>query len=93
LLAPIFERDTGFEEPRSNGEQRVKRSAIEVKRLTFGNFASCAHEGINARKVFVAEVNRHAQLAQVAVGTSDFDGLRVHGWQGEWVRTQKKTKG
>jgi hypothetical protein len=27
----------------------------------------------------LAQANRHAQLTQVAIGTSNFNGLRIHG--------------
>jgi hypothetical protein len=78
LIPSIFGRDTGFEKPGSNGIQTGKFFTIAKECGATLDLAPRSNQVIDAIKFLLAQVNWHAQLAQVTVGAGDFDGLRVH---------------
>ena len=41
--------------------------------------AAHGHQIVEAVEVMLAQAHGHAQLAQVAIGAGDFDGLGIHG--------------
>ena len=79
LLAPVFGGDKGFEKPRADGVQGVEAVAIAEQIGTALDFALGLDHFFDAQQILIAQSHGHAQLAQVAVGTSDFDGRWVHG--------------
>jgi len=50
-----------------------------VEGIAAFDFAPCAHQVINAVQVGGAQIDRHAQFAQIAVGASDFETFWIHG--------------
>jgi hypothetical protein len=79
LFAAIFQGDAGFEKTRANGIQGREASAMVVEGIAAYDFAPCAHQFIDAVQVGGAQIDGHAQLAQIAVGAGNFKTLWIHG--------------
>jgi hypothetical protein len=79
LFAAVFQGDAGFEKAGANRIQRGETGTVVVEGIAAFDFAPCAHQVINAVQVGGAQIDRHAQFAQIAVGASDFETFWIHG--------------
>jgi hypothetical protein len=80
LVAPVFGGQTGFEEAGPNGVQGSELFAVGEQGCASLDFAAYGHKIVQAIHVVIAQAHGHAQLAQVAIGAGDFDGLGIHGF-------------
>jgi hypothetical protein len=79
LFAAIFQGDAGFEKTRANGIQGSEAGAMVVEGIAAFDFAPSTHQIIDAVQVGGAQIDGHAQLAQIAVGAGNFKTLWIHG--------------
>jgi hypothetical protein len=78
LVAAIFSRNTCFEKAGANGVQRIELVTISEQVVTPSYFASCGHHLIDTFHFALVQAEGHAELAQIAVGTGDFDTGGTH---------------
>jgi hypothetical protein len=80
MISPaIFGGQAGFEKAGADGVQRGELFAIGEQGAAAFDFAAHRHQIIESIQVLIVQAHGHAQLAQVAVGAGDFDGLWIHG--------------
>jgi hypothetical protein len=79
LIAPIFSGQTGFEKAGTYGVERGEFFPVREQGRSSLDFASHSDQIIEAVQVLFGQAHGHAQLAQVAIGAGDFDGLGIHG--------------
>jgi hypothetical protein len=78
LFAAIGAAHAGFEESCANGVERVKGVSVSEQLLSTFETFSFLNNVFDAIEVAAAEVNRHTQLAQIAIGAGRFNRVRVH---------------
>ena len=78
LVAPIFSRDTGLEEPRAYGKQRGEGFTVAEQGAAALDFPTHGHHVVNTSQLLIGESQRHAKLTQIAIGAGNLDGLRCH---------------
>jgi hypothetical protein len=79
LVASVFGGQAGLEKAGADGVERRELFAIGEQGVTPLDLAADSHQIVEAVEVMVAQAHGHAQLAQVAIGAGDFDGLWIHG--------------
>jgi hypothetical protein len=80
LVAAVFGGQAGFEKSRANRIQRSELVPVGEQGGASFDFAPNGDQVVKSVQVMVVQAHGHAQLAQVAVGTGDFDGLWIHGF-------------
>ena len=78
LFAAIGAAHAGFEEPCANRVKRVKTVTVSEQLFSTFDTLSFLNNVFYAIEVAAAEVNRHTQLAQIAIGAGRFNSTRVH---------------
>jgi hypothetical protein len=79
LVAAVLGGHAGLEEARADGIQRGEGFAVAKQQAAALDLAARGHDVVDALHLLGIQAHGHAQLAQVAVGTGCFDGLKVHG--------------
>jgi hypothetical protein len=79
LVTPVFRSDAGLEKTGANGIERSEGLSVAKECGATLDLSSHGHDVINALQLLFVQTYGHAQFSQVAVGTGDFDGLRIHG--------------
>jgi hypothetical protein len=80
LVSAVFGGQAGFEKSGANGVQRSELVAVGEQGGAAFDLAPNGDQVVQSVQVMVVQAHGHAQLAQVAVGTGDFDGLWIHGF-------------
>ena len=78
LIPAIFGCYASFEKTRANGIQRREGFSVAKQRCSTFDFAAGCHNVINALQLLLTQADRHAEFAQIAVGTGYFDGWWSH---------------
>ena len=89
LIEAAIGHHAGLEKAGANGVERREGVPCGKERLTALDLAAGLDELVDLGDIILGEVNRHAQLAQVAIGAGDLDGLNLHGVWGEGVHPVK----